>query len=63
MSIYRFIPLLLGIILVIASFIVPSITSATHVVDFTTLAQYISHIQLYLLGNILIWLAILAQPK
>ena len=61
MSTSHLIALLLGICILVASFIVPPIRSSAQVVDFTTLAQYLSFLQLFLLGNFLIWLAVLTN--
>ena len=61
MLISHFVVLLLGICTLVASFIVPPIRSSAQVVDFTTLAQYLSFLQSSLLGNFLIWLAVLTN--
>ena len=63
MSIYRFTALLFGICLIVLSLTVSPITIPSQAVDFITLAHYVAYLHLSLFGNLLIWVAILTQPK
>ena len=63
MPIYRFTALFFGICLTILPFVVFPVTRSAQVLDFTTLAQYVTYLHLSLFGYLLIWVAILTQPK